>query len=360
MQELLQSGGIHMELEALSQRYEDFWQCKNKTPILLLRGIEGEIPPVKRTPETVRERWLDIDYLIERERNLLSRSFFLGDAFPLVNPNLGPDIFGASLGADLRFEETTSYSVPFVSDDWTEDFAFHEDNFWWKKIKEITQSFVEDSKGEYLVGITDLHAGADGLVSIRGPENLCYDLMDQPEVFEHTSKVLLPAFKKQFEQLCDITQRYVKGISNWMGLYKKDPWYVTSSDFICMISEESFAQHILPELREEIDYLGGNTIFHLDGPGALRHLDQLLAIPNLAGIQWVYGAGQPSAKYWMDVLHKIQDAGKAINIGLRPEDVEPVLTELRPEGLSCYFEFGYTKQQAQDILDFANRVCRNK
>ena len=30
------------------------------------------------------------------------------------------------------------------------------------------------------------------------------------------------------------------------------------------------------------------------------------------------------------------------------------------ELLACYFEFGYTRQQAQDILDFANRVCRNK
>ena len=229
-----------MELEALSQRYEDFWQCRNRTPILLLRGTEGEIPPVKRIPPTIRERWMDIEYLIERERNVLSRSFFLGDAFPLVNPNLGPDIFGASLGADLRFQETTSYSVPFVSDDWSEDFSFREDNYWWKKIKEITEAFVEDSKGDYLVGITDLHTGADGLVSIRGPENLCFDLMDQPKVFENSSKVLLPAFKKQFEQLCAITQRYVRGVSNWMGLYKKDPWYVTSSDFICMISEESF------------------------------------------------------------------------------------------------------------------------
>lgn len=345
-----------MDIEYLSERYETFWSCQNTTPILLLKGAKTEIPPVSRVPVSVEERWLDIDYLIETERNRLAHYFHLGDSFPLVNPNLGPDIFGASLGADLRFEEYTSYSVPFV-ETWSENFAFCEENTWWKKIKEITEAFVEDSKGEYLVGITDLHPGVDGLVSIRGPENLCFDIIDQPEVFENATAILLPAFEKQFEELCRITQKYQIGVSNWMGLYKKDPWYVTSADFICMVSEENFQEFILPEIIEEIHYLQGNTIFHLDGPGALRHLDSLLAIPELAGIQWVYGAGQPSAKYWIDILKRIQKAGKAINIGLHREDIDTIFTELHPQGLSCYFDFEYSEQEAKEILEFANRTC---
>jgi hypothetical protein len=32
------------------------------------------------------------------------------------------------------------------------------------------------------------------------------------------------------------------------------------------------------------------TIYHLDGPGALRHLDRLLAIPELDCAQWIQGA----------------------------------------------------------------------
>jgi hypothetical protein len=52
---------------------------------------------------------------------------FLGDSFPSVNPNLGPDILGVTLGTHIVFEETTSYSIPFVKD-WNEDFAFKEDN----------------------------------------------------------------------------------------------------------------------------------------------------------------------------------------------------------------------------------------
>lgn len=343
-----------MRTEQLAERYEEFWNCRNKTPILLLSGLREPMPESLKFDKT---RWMDIDFLIKMERQRLANSFFKGDAFPLVNPNLGPDIFGGTLGAELVFEDTTSYSVPFVGEDWTEDFSFKEDNKWWKKITEITEAFVEDSKGEYLVGITDIHPGADGLVSIRGPQELCFDVIDQPEVFENTSTILLPAFKKEFEELSKITQRYAKGFSNWMGLYKEDPWYVTSADFICMISNDYFKELILPELKEEIAYLKGNTIFHLDGPGALKHLDTLLEIPDLAGIQWVYGAGQPSAKHWIDVLKKIQNAGKAINIGLQREDIETVFTELHPEGLSCYFDFEYTEKEAEEIVEFAKRHC---
>lgn len=342
--------------DKLQERYSRFWARENDMPILLLRGSKGkgEYPT---PPPNLKDRWCDIDYLIASERAHLKNSFFLGDSFPLVNPNLGPDIFGASLGGDIIFEETTSYSVPFI-EDWTEDFSFKEDNSWWQKIKEITQAFVEDSKGEYIVGVTDLHSGADGLVSIRGPQNLCLDVFDRPEVFLNSSCVLLPAFKKQFEELYKITQKYQKGTSNWMGLYNIDPWYVTSSDFICMISNDCFNELILPELLEEIDYLKGNTIFHLDGPGALQHLDTLLEIPNLSGVQWVYGAGQPSARYWLDVLKKIQAAGKCINIGLQREDVEIIFNELKPEGLSCYFEFAYTEWEAHDILKLAEKAYR--
>lgn len=266
-----------------------------------------------------------------------------------MNPNLGPDIFGASFGADIIFEKDTSYSIPFMDDDWSKELQFDSQNKWWQKMLELTNAFVEDSKGEYLVGVTDFHPGVDGLVSIRGPQNLCYDVLDQPEVFDKCREILLPVFKQQFEKLFQITQKYQTGTSNWMGLYKDVPWYVTSADFICMLSEKQFEELVLPEIKAEVDYLEGNTIFHLDGPQALRHIDLLLDIPNLKGIQWVYGAGQPSAKYWLPVLKKIQAAGKTITVGLQPDDIDVIFKELDPRGLSCHFDFEMTEVEAHTV-----------
>lgn len=329
---------LNQNLDQIGDHYSAFWNMENETPILLLYGSKGKKnAPVK--PDSVEQCWLDTEYVVARERANLENTACFGDAFPLVNPNLGPDFFGATFGAELIFEETTSYSVPMMDDAWSRKLLFDENNQWWRKMKEITEAFVEDSRGDYLVGVTDLHPGADGLVSLRGPQNLCYDVIDQPEIFQKSRDVLLPVFKKQFEELLGITQKYQTGTSNWMGLYHEKTWYVTSADFICMLSEEHFEELVLPEIVEEIRYLNGQSMFHLDGPGALHHLDRLLEIPELHGVQWVYGAGQPSAKHWIPVLKKIQNAGKAVNIQLEADDVDTIFSELPPKGCPVDFPF---------------------
>ena len=80
------------------------------------------------------------------------------------------------------------------------------------------------------------------------------------------------------------------------------------------------------------------SIFHLDGPAAIRHLDTLLEIEELNAIQWVPGDGNPPAKAWLAMLKKIQSAGKCLWVSAPPEDVSTILEELRPEGLMIHVE----------------------
>ncbi len=67
-------------------------------------------------------------------------------------------------------------------------------NEYYKKMLEITQAAVEDGKGKYLVGVTDIHPGLDGLVSMRGPQELCMDTLDQPEFIQKGAIDLFPVF----------------------------------------------------------------------------------------------------------------------------------------------------------------------
>jgi len=53
-----------------------------------------------------------------------------------------------------------------------------------------------------------------------------------------------------------------------------------------------FKEFVFPYLQEQCSRLGF-TLYHLIGPEAIRHLDQLLKIPELTAIQWVPGAGNP-------------------------------------------------------------------
>ena len=75
-----------------------------------------------------------------------------------------------------------------------------------------------------------------------------------------------------------------------------DKWYIPSCDFSCMISTEQYKELIVEEIEKEVEYLDG-SIYHLDGPDAVRLLDRILQTLGLIGVQWVYGAGQPTASH---------------------------------------------------------------
>ena len=67
----------------------------------------------------------------------------------------------------------------------------------------------------------------------------------------------------------------------------------------------------MPHLQEECRNLDW-SIYHWDGPGQIPHLDLLLDIPELTGIQWVPGAGKPGtgSPKWFDLYRRIQARGK--------------------------------------------------
>jgi hypothetical protein len=94
-----------------------------------------------------------------------------------------------------------------------------------------------------------------------------------------------------------------------------------------------FKDVFLPSIVAECQHYEA-CIYHLDGPGALKHLDALLEIEELAAIQWVYGAGHGRASDWLHVYRRCQQAGKALQLsGIEPDEIDLFMEHLRPEGL---------------------------
>ena len=96
------------------------------------------------------------------------------------------------------------------------------------------------------------------------------------------------------------------------------------------VSPQVAQEWILPDILTEMAPLE-RSIFHLDGPQALRHLDLLLALPQLDAVQWVYGAGRGPAARWIDVYRRIRAAGKSIE--LLAEDANDALTMIDAIGV---------------------------
>ena len=167
-------------------------------------------------------------------------------------------------------------------------------------------------------------------------------------------------YAQVFRRLSDAIAPAQRGSTNWMGIWRPEgDWYVTSADFGALIGPKDFEYIVLPAIEAELELLPA-SIYHLDGPGALRHLDRLLELDKLDGVQWVQGAGAPPPRAWLEVYKKIQRAGKLLQVTeCPPEDVLLLCRELKPEGLhiSCRAD---SEQQARALEAAVRRFYGTK
>ena len=303
--------------------------------------VEINVPkprPQRRWPEkthaTIRDRWMDAQYVAETALASVMGTDYLGDGLPHVYPNLGPDVFAAFFGCELEFAEETSWSVPNLPD-WSEvdRVRFREDNVYWKKIIEITDALLEVGRGRFYTGITDLHPGGDAVAAFRDPAQLNLDTIEAvaqvKELLAHVTEVYLRVYDFYHEKLRAAAQP----ISTWGGQVSTKKWLIPSCDFSCMISPRVFQEVFLPAVARECRHYEA-SLYHLDGPSALKHLDVLLEIPELTAIQWVYGAGNGRCSDWLPVYQRIQAAGKGVDLrGLEPDELDLFMENLRPEGV---------------------------
>ena len=113
-------------------------------------------PPPKQYA-TLRDRWMDVPYVVERAAAHIANSYYAGEAFPQFNPNLGPEVMTAGYGAELIFSESTSWSIPILKD-WhdTPKLKFDPNNVYISTILDLIRAALEAGKGKFLVGHTDM------------------------------------------------------------------------------------------------------------------------------------------------------------------------------------------------------------
>ncbi|MGQ9455663.1 MAG: hypothetical protein ACUVT8_06625 [Armatimonadota bacterium] len=318
--------------EAL-RHWQAFWESEiiDRPCLRILApraGGESVQPPVGlQHPED------DLDEDIYRFDRWASATYFAGDSVPFFVPNFGPDVYSAFFGADLKFakDRTTSWAVPFVRD-WREvvDILSQPHGFWWEAALKFVSRAREIGKGKFGIGVFDLHSNLDCLAAIRGPEQLCVDLMDCPDLVERALDNVRGVYPLVFDALYRASGQDETGCTTWLPMYYPGKFAVVQCDFICMISPQHFRRFVMPALEEEAAFLG-HCCFHLDGPDALVHLDDILSIGNIQVIQWVPGVGNAPLIEWMDLLKYIQNAGKSVYVGCTPTELPIYHKELAPQ-----------------------------
>lgn len=335
---------------AVRARYEQYWQRKNRRPIMYLEAPRDGARWYEETVSS-NDYWFNADYLVRSARHNLAQSAYALDGYPHVMTSLGPDLMAGVLGWDLKYNDNGEWVVHRdVSMEELARLSVHKDGFLYRKMEEILTKFTEDAKqGDYIVGLVDLNTLLDGIAALIGPQNLFFAMQDEPEALLHAMARHLALFKGVYTHFDSIARRYQGGSTNWLSVYSDTPWYFISLDVIVMISDRAFLQFVEQPLRDMCAFLGRN-LFHLDGENAARHLDRLLALPEITGIQvQCTPQMEEPVKFWVPHLKRILQAGKTAWIyAQKPEEIQLLMDQLPPEGL--YIKTWCETEKDMDLL----------
>ena len=342
------------DFDKVLERFEAWWHCRIiDRPLVTVPAARAG--PARRLPEkthaSLRQQRMDVEYAVDRFEASLEGQQFLADSLPRFLPNLGPELTATLFGCELVFSESTSWSKPIAGScreilDMQLDF----ENEYWTAIRELTDLSLQRGRGKWLTAITDLHTNGDLPAALRDPQALCLEMADDIDSVRAACDYVTDFFPRIYEDLYDRIAAAGQPSMTWIPAPHAGKMYATSCDLICMISPEMFRTTILPCLIREMRYLDRN-IFHLDGPGALRHLDALLELPEMNGVQWIFGAGKGPARKWIDVYRRIQAARKNMQIHCESFDEAVWFTEhLRPEGVWLAVGRSYQRDEIEQFL----------
>ncbi len=282
------------------------------------RSLLKDVYDLALPPEAVVDRW---EYQLSCTR-------YLGDAFPQIFPNLGPGVLAVFLGAHPEvFTNTVWFQPPKILEPRDLHLRLDRENAWFKRLLEIKRLAAERFQGAVQIGMTDLGGAMDVVASFRPGERLLFDLYDAPEEIERLTRDVHEAWWQAFDAFNAVIQPKQQGYTCWTPIFSDQPCYMLQCDFCYMISPEMFDRFVKPELAATCRRMK-HAFYHLDGPGELPHLDSLLSIPELAGVQWIAGEGQKPYTEWPEVYRKIHKAGKKIQVFGGPDLVEVIADQV--------------------------------
>jgi hypothetical protein len=355
-----------LQLTRALERNEAFWRGELEGGPLMWITCAPEGPAPTLPTVTPLERWTNVDYVVAAAEADLSRRAYLGDTLPVHIINLGPDIFSAWLGAEMTIspEHNTTWVKPFV-EEWSEhgELTIDPTGKWWRLYCELTQASAEAGRGKWVTTYPDMHSGIDALSAIRGPENLSMDLLTEPEAIGRAMGQMTELWRWVMAEMDRIILPAGQGTANWAPGWSAGRFSVIGqNDYSCMISPKLFRAFCAAD-NETVIAESDCTLYHWDGPQALVHEETILGWRGLTSVQWVPGAGNPPHSQWIDLMRRIQAAGKPVQCmlmaGNEMEEIEILTRELDPDRLMIH-AWAPTRAAGEALLQCAQRAAAKR
>jgi hypothetical protein len=320
--------------------YVAWWEGRSLGRVTLAAAAPrpADVPPPPEPPGDSQTRWTDPDFRISQAEYRFATTYFGGEAFPYFDTNVGPGSLALFLGCPVWFSPDTVWYEPIASTPQElPELKFDGENEWWLTSRRLVEQGMERGRGRYLVSQPDLIENLDIIASLLGTSGMLYGLKDDPE---GTKKLLDQINDLYFSYYDDLFDNVLDGEqlgSCFSAFQIWSPGKVAKiqCDAAAMLSPEDFAEFFVPAASDQTARLT-NSAYHLDGPDAVCHIDELVKIPDLNAIQWTPGIGQPTPgdETWWPMYRKVLDGGKGLLLlGTEFDDVEPLARHLGPDGV---------------------------
>lgn len=288
--------------------------------------------------------------IVDAFEPIFAAARYYGDAFPAWWVNCGPGMMAGFLGTQVHSVSEPSETVWFSPPDMPGAgrqpisdlaLAYEAENPWWQRVRDVTEAMVTRWGGRLAVGHTDLGGNLDILASFRGTQGLLYDVIDAPDEVERLAGEITVLWSRYYDELDAIIRPACRGTTCWSPIWSTGRTYMLQCDFSYMISPAMFERFVMPDLAACCQHLD-HGFYHLDGKGEIRHLDMLLSIPRLRGIQWIPGDGQAPPQEWLGLLKRIRDGGKLCQVFVSAEGARKIVRNLGGNGflLAIQGDFG--------------------
>ena len=330
-------------LEDTKKRYVNWWNHKGIILNMWEHFQEGVTPhadvPAPPPYRDLNQRWFDPKWRADYLDWYVAHSSLMADMLPVANTQLGPGSLAAILGGVFEGGEDTIWIHP--NPNFTDDITFDPTHPNYLLHKNLLKACKTKAQGHYYVGMPDLMEGLDVLAAIKGTDKVLLDTVMQPEVLERQMQQINDIYFRVFDELYDIIREGDEMAFCYFSSWAPGKMSKLQSDISTMISVDDYRRFVQPFIREQcqkIDY----TLYHLDGVGAMHHLDALLEIEELNAIQWTPGVGEPQggSPKWYDLYNKILAAGKSIMAcWVTLDELKPLLDNIGGEGVHLEMDF---------------------
>lgn len=348
------------------EKFRNYWKRQNTgRPLMIVVAEKENAQPL---PEELKSKDMEDKYcnakrMVASYRHYCENHEFLGESFPNMSADFGPGSVAAYLGSDIEFKRDTIWFTECV-DEW-EDYPkleFDPENPWFKKHIQLFKDIKELAGDDFLLPIPDLMENIDVLVSMRGGQNIIYDMIDDPEIVEERLQEVSDVYFKYYDSFYNIIKDESDDSCAYtvFQIWGEGKTAKIQCDFSALMSPDQFREFIQKHLREQAKQLD-NVLYHLDGPDAIRHMDALMEIEEIDALQWTSGDHGPDGtlEEWYEIYDKARRAGKSLwikvysgNVDDWIKNVDRIVKRYGSQALLLYFN-PMSMEDATKLMDYA-------